>query len=113
MLMIPRTGRSLPSRDSSPTNKRSLRSLARSCPDRTRIKRAMGKSKKAPSFKSSAGARLTVILVAGKVKFEFIMALLTRSRDSETVLLAIPTILKAGRPLLESLSTSTMRPSKP
>ena len=49
--------------------------------------------------------------LSGNEKPELVMALLTRSRASETVLLAMPTILKAGRPLFMSPSTSTIRPS--
>ncbi len=52
-----------------------------------------------------------VTFLSGKEKSELTRALLTRSRASEMVLLAIPTILKAGRPLFMSPSTSTMRPS--
>ena len=73
--------------------------------------RAMGRSRWEPSFNRSAGARLIVTRLSGKEKPELVMALLTRSRASEMVLFAIPTILKAGRPLFMSPSTSTMRPS--
>ena len=52
-----------------------------------------------------------VTRLSGNEKPELVRALLTRSRASEMVLLAIPTILKAGRPLFISPSTSTMRPS--
>ena len=62
-------------------------------------------------MRRSAGARLMVTFLSGKEKSELTRALLTRSRASEMVLLAIPTILKAGRPLFMSPSTSTMRPS--
>ena len=72
---------------------------------------AIGRSRWAPSLGSSAGARLTVILRFGKVKPELTRALRTRSRDSLMVLAAMPTILKAGRPLFESPSTSIRRPS--
>ncbi len=52
-----------------------------------------------------------VTFLAGKDRSEFIMAERTRSRASEMVLLAMPTILKLGSPCLMSPSTSTIWPS--
>ncbi len=74
---------------------------------------AMGKSRPGLSFGRSAGARLIVTFLAGNWKPELVIAARTRSRASETVLAAIPTILKVGRPRLESPSTSTNLPLKP
>ncbi len=68
---------------------------------------AMGKSRCVPSLASSAGARLIVTRLSGKRNPELTSAARTRSRASETVLLAMPTILKAGRLRLTSPSTST------
>lgn len=73
-----------------------------------RTARAIGRSRCEPFLTNSAGARLTVTFLAGKMRLELTMAARTRSRASEMVLLAIPTILKAGRLLLLSPSTSTM-----
>jgi len=75
--------------------------------------RAMGRSRKEPSLLRSAGARLMVTFLSGKRKPELVIALLTRSLASETVLLAMPTILKLGSPRFISPSTVTSRPSKP
>lgn len=74
---------------------------------------AMGRSKWAPSLCRLAGARLMVIFLSGKEKPELTMALRTRSLDSVMVLFAMPTMLKAGRPRLESPSTLTRRFSYP
>ena len=73
----------------------------------------MGRSRKVPSFGRLAGAKLIVTLRSGKVKFEFIRLLLTLSLASLMDLLPIPTILNAGRPRLESPSTSIIWPVKP
>lgn len=111
MLMMPRTGRISPSRDSSPTNRRFSRSAGRTCWARERIATAMGRSRWEPFLANSAGARLIVTFLVGKMRPELAIADRTRSRASETVLLAIPTILKAGRPLLALPSTSIIWPS--
>ncbi len=58
----------------------------------------MGRSYDGPSLGRSAGARLTVILLAGKSAPEFLIADLTRSLDSSTALSGSPTIVKEGRP---------------
>lgn len=109
-LMIPLTGRKSPSKESSPTNRASLRSRARSWPERTRTAKAMERSRWVPVLSNSAGARLMVSLSSGKVKPELVRAERTRSLDSETVLLAMPTMLNDGRPREESPSTETSRP---
>lgn len=72
---------------------------------------AIGRSRLEPVLMRFAGARLTVVLRAGKVRSEFWIALLTRSLDSAMVLSPIPTRLKAGRPLVRLASTSMILPS--
>src|SRR5436190_1890945 len=74
---------------------------------------AIGRSKEEPSFFTSAGAKFTVILWAGKENPEFLTAVTTRSRDSRTPASGSPTMLKAGRPNRKSTSTQTGYPSTP
>ncbi len=57
---------------------------------------------------NSAGARLMVTFLSGKIKSELVSAERTRSLASVIVLFAIPTILKAGKLLAASPSTSTI-----
>ena len=57
-----------------------------------KIATAIGKSKTGPAFFTLAGARLTVILFVGKLKFEFFIADLTLSFDSFTATSGSPTI---------------------
>ncbi len=66
----------------------------------------MARSRYDPSLARSAGARLMVSFSVGKEKPDECKADLTRSRASETVLAAIPTMLKPGRPRLLSPSIS-------
>jgi len=61
----PVTGRRLPSSDSSPSRSTPSRRAGRSCPVAARIPTAMGRSKAGPALRTSAGARLMVILRAG------------------------------------------------
>ena len=103
----PLTGRTDPSRESSPVMRASSVFSAEKRLQAERIPSAMGKSKAAPSFFVSAGARLTVIRLTGKEKPALRIAVRTRSRDSFTAESGRPTISKAGRPLLRSTSTST------
>jgi len=67
---------------------------------------AMGKSKLGPNFFKSAGAKLTVILVLGNNRSEFLIALLTLSLASETAISGRPTIKKLGLEADISASTS-------
>jgi hypothetical protein len=60
--------------------------------------KAIGKSKWLPSWSKSAGARLTVIHLAGIVKPSDPKAARTLSRDSAIVLSGKPTMVKAGKP---------------
>lgn len=98
VLMMPLTGLISPSKANSPTKTNPLMSVGRSCPESTRRATAMGRSRWEPSLVSSAGARLIVTFLVGKRKSELTRAERTRSRDSVIVLLAMPTILKQGRP---------------
>ena len=100
------TGRILPSRASSPTNSPDPMLSAVSDPPRSRIDRAIGKSKWVPSLGSSAGARLMTILPFGKSSSEFFIALLTRSFASSIALLPSPIICRFGSPADRSPSTS-------
>ena len=61
----------------------------------------------------SAGARFIVSFWSGNLKPDEWSADLTRSRASEIVLAAIPTILKPGRPWLLSPSISMGEAVKP
>lgn len=108
MLMMPLTGRREPSSESSPTKNRPAVSLGFKCPAINKMLIAMGRSRLVVFLVRSAGARLTVILRAGKSKPELLSALLTRSLASLTVRVAMPTILKAGRLRAESLSMVTI-----
>ena len=74
---------------------------------------AMGRSKPVPPFRTSAGARLTVIRCGGKWKPEFRMAVRTRSRLSLTLVSGRPTRLKLGNPYDTSTSTTTGQDSSP
>ena len=99
MFMMPLMGFISPLRDNSPTNMRPTRSCCNSCCESVRIDNAIGKSRPVLSLLISAGARLMVILLlVGKLNPEFRMAERIRSRLSAIGLLAIPIILKAGRP---------------
>jgi hypothetical protein len=62
---------------------------------------AIGKSKPLPSFRISAGARLTVILLSGKGYSEFLIAAETLSRDSLTA--------ESGRPTIKNMGTAFSR----
>ena len=71
-----------------------------------RIASAIGRSNDAPSFFMSAGAKLTIIFLAGKENPEFFIAALILSRDSLIAISGNPTILNPGRP--EPISTSAV-----
>lgn len=74
--------------------------------DAARMPIAMARSKR-PPLGRSAGARLTVMCLAGNSKLPLSRALRTRSRDSFTEVSGNPTMLKAGRPLERCTSTVT------
>ena len=73
----------------------------------------MARSKRPPSFGRSAGAKLTVILRAGKSKCEFKRALRTRSLLSLTAVSGMPTMDRLGKPLKRWTSTVTAGASMP
>jgi len=58
----PCIGRSVPFKDNSPKMQQSFRIWLVSCSDAAKIPKAIGRSKQAPSFLISEGARLMVIL---------------------------------------------------
>ena len=113
MLIIPRTGRKRPSRESSPTKMASFMSASRSWPERIKTESAIGRSRCGPSLLSSAGAREIVTRFKGNLNPADFRAFLTRSLASLTVLLAKPTRLKVGNPSAMAPSTSINAPSAP
>jgi hypothetical protein len=66
----------------------------------------MARSKQAPSFLMSEGARLMVILSLGQPNPEFLIADFTRSLLSLIAVSAKPTTVIAGRPRQTSISIS-------
>src|SRR5262245_21319010 len=74
---------------------------------------AIGRSNDAPAFRTSAGARFTVIFVGGNSNPELRIALLTRSRLSRTLASGRPTIVNEGNPNDTSTSTFTAHASTP
>jgi len=73
----------------------------------------MDRSKWLPSFSTSAGARFTVIRLAGRASPRAASALRTRSRDSATALSGRPTTVKATMPLETWTWTSMSSTSMP
>ena len=96
----------LPSSPNSPTTKKSSNSSF--C---KRINKAIAKSKCDPFFGMPEGLRLIVIFLAGKAKSQLKSVALMRSTLSLIAVLASPTMLKFGKPLVKVDSTSIM--SKP
>ena len=70
------------------------------------IPSAIGRSNALPSFFISAGARFTVILFDGNVRFEFFSAAITLSLDSLTAESGNPTIKKLNRKYLNKDSAT-------
>ena len=95
----PDTGWIAPSSANSPSTSAFSTASRGTTPIATIRPRAIGKSKCAPSFKTSAGAKLTAIRFGGKARPIDANAARTRSRDSATALSARPTIAMAGKPL--------------
>ena len=90
----PATGRSAPSRASSPMKKVFSKrggGFFPSLPEAAITPRAIGRSKCVPAFLISAGARFTVIRLAGKSKPELRTAATTRSLASFTAASGRPT----------------------
>ena len=110
---MPFTGLILPSRESSPRSTALPISAEPISPvDFTRAT-AIARSSIAPSFLSSAGARLTVILWFGNFLPLFLIAERTLSRLSFTAASGSPTTSNACNPGFTSTSTSTGTPSNP
>ena len=109
----PPTGRRRPSSASSPIAACPLSRSGETWRDAPRIERAIGRSKPDPSFRSPAGARLTVIRRIGHSSSADAMPLRTRSFASWQARSARPTIANAGTPDWRWASTSTLRASRP
>ena len=105
--ITPCTPRNSPVNASSPTNSNCFKRLPSSCSDAAKIPIAIGKSNRPPSLGKSAGARLTVMRLAGYLNWAFINALLTRSCASFTVFSGRPTKVNPGFPLLKCTSMVT------
>ena len=109
---IPGTRRTSPPRPSSPISP--IRpGPARSCSDPSRMPSAIARSSDAPAFRTSAGARLTVIRRGGWWNPALRRAPRTRSRASDSAASGRPTIVNPGRPGATSTSTRTTRPVIP
>src|SRR5438445_9507636 len=113
MLRTPGTGRTVPSRESSPIVRRPSSAPGGIWWVAARSPRAIGRSNAEPSLRVSAGARLTVIRLMGTSYPEFRTAARTRSRASRTPASGSPTAAKVGIPGLMSTSTSTTEASNP
>jgi len=103
----PLTGLRAPSKPSSPTTAIPSSPSWGISPAPARSPSAKGRSKALPSFRMSAGARLTVIFRRGMEYPEFWIAAQTRSRPSRTAPSANPTTAKEGSPLPRFTSTWT------
>src|SRR5688572_13709569 len=109
----PRIALIAPSSDSSPTITVSSTAWRVSGPDVARRPNAIGRSKDDPAFRTSAGARLTVMRWCGKSNPELRIAERTRSRLSRTVASGNPTMVKWGSPNETSTSMWTGYASTP
>ena len=109
----PRVGWIDPSSESSPSSTQSAISRRSTTPCAARMPSAIGRSNDAPAFRTSAGARFTVMRWAGNSKPELRIALRTRSRLSRTLASGRPTIVKPGNPNDTSTSTWTGQASMP
>ncbi len=78
----PATGLKLPSKLTSPKNKKSPNKSGLICSDAAKIPILMGRSKLGPSLRKSAGVKLITILRMGKAYPAFFKVAFTRSRDS-------------------------------
>ncbi len=98
-----------PFNPNSPTNMVSMVASSGIHPNASNTPTAMGKSYPFPSFLTSAGAKLIVILLGGSSTLLFNNATLTRSLASLTSLLRLPTISKQGNPPVTHTSTCTTK----
>ena len=110
---IPLTGRISPSRDSSPITSVFSGSKSGICPYTPSIATAIGRSKAEPDLCSSAGERLIVIFIAGRLMPLFLRETLTRLPASLTSLAKRPIISRPGRPGDASTSTVIRSPKIP
>ena len=94
----PRTLWIWPSSASSPTTANRPICPFLTAPVAARMPSAMGRSNEVPSFRTSAGARFTVIRSDGNANPALRMAVRTRSRLSRTAESGSPTVVKAGKP---------------
>ena len=109
----PFTGRTVPSKPSSPTTQQSS-ALNGALPLAAIIAKAMGRSNDGPSFFKSAGARFTVFTPSSKLSAEAPMADITRCDDSRTAASGRPTMMTIGLSAPRALtSTSTSWASTP
>ena len=104
---------SVPSSDSSPSERVSLAASGGSISRAVSRATAMGRSKWLPSLGRSAGDRLMVIRFDGKAIDITASAERTRSRASLTALSGSPTMEKAGSPGATAHCTSTGQASTP
>ena len=112
--MTPETGRIAPSRPSSPTHACAARRNGGTCPDAASSVRAIARSNPVPSFRSAAGARLTVMTWPGHSSNAEWTPLRTRCFASWQARSARPTIENEGCcPERRCASTSTRRGSRP
>ena len=96
-----------PSRASSPIISYWLISFTGTCPDAINMPIAIGRSNRPPVFGISAGAKFTVIRLAGNSNPELIIAPRTLSLLSLTAVSGKPTVEKAGKPFAKWTSTIT------
>ena len=110
---IPATGRTRPSRASSPTCTHVATDSAGTSPVPARIARAIARSNPLPCFGRLAGDKFTVTRVGGITAPELATALRTRSFDSPSDASGNPMSMSAGNPDAISASMSTRWPDNP
>ena len=101
----PRTGRRAPSSESSPTSHTDAASAAVTRPAAISTPAAIARSSSAPSLRSSAGDRLTRMVLVSIRHPRWRMAASTRSRASRTAGSGSPTTASCGVPARASTST--------
>jgi hypothetical protein len=111
--IMPRTGRMVPSRPSSPMKTSSWWWSIVMLPAAVRMAMAIGRSRLLLSFGTSAGARLMLTRLRGITSPELLNAPRMRSLASSTFLDAAPTITMLGKLFDKWHSISTGIPSLP
>ena len=109
----PVTGRTRPSRPSSPIMATPSTTSAGNCPSATRMATAIAASRAVPVLRCVDGARLTVMRCEGQWKPLDRTAVRMRSRDSRHVSSGRPRMVKAGNPTPICTSTTTDAPWEP